>query len=125
MGAKVNAVIAGVGETRTGVEAGKLRVLAIFTDEPHPDPAFAKIPTGKSQGYDLEFGAWGGLYAPKGLPAEVKSKLEDAIKKAVKDPAYTKPITQSGTLVVYKSGADFSTFVQSEYDRFGKVLGKG
>lgn len=124
MGGKVNAVIAGVGETKTGVDAGKLRVLAIFSEKPHPEPAFAKIPTGKSQGYDLVFGSWGGLYAPKGLPADVKTKLENAIQKAAKDPAYTKPITQSGTLVVYRNSADFTKFVNSEYQRFGKVLGK-
>jgi tripartite-type tricarboxylate transporter receptor subunit TctC len=120
MGGKVDAVVAGAGETHPGVASGKLRVLAIFSQQPHP--IFSDIPTAKSLGYDMEFGSWGGLYAPKGLPANVKKTLEDAIAKAVKSPGFTDPISKTGTIVTYKNAADFTTFVDSEYVRFGKVL---
>lgn len=122
MGGKVDAVIAGAGETHTGVLSGKLRVLAVFTAEPHP--VFTDIPTAKSQGYDLEFGSWGGLYAPKGLPANVKSALEAAIKKAAQSPDFTDVISKTGTVPLYRDGADFTALVNSEYKRFGEVLGK-
>ncbi|MEO6826188.1 MAG: tripartite tricarboxylate transporter substrate binding protein [Microbacteriaceae bacterium] len=120
MGNKVDAVVAGAGETHTGVESGKLRVLAIFSPKPHP--VFSDIPTAKSQGYDIDFGSWGGLYSPKGLPDNVKKTLEDAIAKAVKDPAFTDVISATGTIVTYKDAADFTKFVNDEYDRFGKAL---
>lgn len=120
MGDKVDAVVAGAGETHTGVASGKLRVLAIFSPEPHP--VFTDIPTAKSQGYDMDFGAWGGLYAPKGLPANVKKTLEDAIAKSVESPDFTDVISPTGTIVLYKDAADFTTFVDAEYDRFGTVL---
>lgn len=120
MGGKVDAVVAGAGETHAGVESGKLRVLAIFSPEPHP--VFKDIPTAKSQGYDIDFGSWGGLYSPKGLPDNVKTTLEDAIAKAVKDPGFTDVISATGTIVTYKDAADFTKFVDSEYDRFGKAL---
>ena len=120
MGGKVDAVVAGAGETHAGVNSGQLRVLAIFSPEPHP--VFTNIPTAKSQGYDLDFGSWGGLYTPKGLPVNVKSMLEGAIAKAVKDPAFTNVISATGTIVTYKDAADFVDFVNSEYDRFGKAL---
>lgn len=122
MGGKVDAVVAGVSETNTGVVSGKLRVLAIFTQEPHP--IFTDIPTAKSQGYDMEFGAWGGLYAPKGLSADVKRTLEDAIATAVKSPDFTDIISATGTIVTYKNAVDFTKFVDSEYMRFGSVLDK-
>jgi tripartite-type tricarboxylate transporter receptor subunit TctC len=120
MGGKVDAVVAGAGETHTGADSGDLRVLAIFSEEPHP--VFKDIPTAKSEGYDIDFGAWGGLYTPKGLPDDVAKTLEDAIAKAVKDPAFVDPISATGTIVTYKSADDFTAFVQDEYDRFGKVL---
>ena len=122
MGGKVDAVVAGAGETHPGVVQGKLRVLGIFSAEPHP--IFTDLPTAKSQGYDLVFGSWGGLYAPKGLPANVKSTLESAIKKAVADPAYADVISKTGTVVVYKNAADFTKFVTAEYKRFGEALAK-
>lgn len=120
MGGKVDAVVAGAGETHAGVDGGQLRVLAIFSPEPHP--VFTDIPTAKSQGYDMDFGSWGGLYAPKGLPDNVKKTLEDAIAKAVKSDDFVKPISATGTIVTYKDAADFTKFVDSEYDRFGKAL---
>lgn len=121
-GGKVDAVVAGAGETNTAVQNGQLRVLAIFSDEPHP--VFKDIPTAKSQGYDVVFGAWGGLYAPKGLPDDVATTLEDAIAKAVKSPDFVDPISKTGTVVVYKNADDFTTFVKDEYQRFGDILGK-
>ena len=121
MGGKVDAVVAGAGETHAGVENDQLRVLAIFSDEPHP--VFSDIPTAESQGYDVTFGAWGGLYAPKGLPEDVKATLEEAIADATQDPAYTDVITPTGTIVTYRDAADFTDFVNSEYERFGELLG--
>ena len=123
MGGKVDAVIAGAGETHSGVESGKLRVLAVFSSDPHP--LFSDIPTAKSQGYDLDFGAWGGLYAPKGLPSNVKADLEEAVKKAAQSPDFTNVISPTGTVPQYKSAADFTAFVNQEYARFGEVLGSG
>lgn len=120
MGGKVDAVVAGAGETHAGAESGKLRVLAVFSPEPHP--VFTDIPTAKSQGYDLTFGAWGGIYAPKGLPDDVAQKLQTAIADAAKDPGFTDVITPTGTIVTYKDAASFTTFVQDEHERFGKVL---
>ena len=121
-GGKVDAVVAGAGETHAAAENGQLRVLAVFSDEPHP--VFKDIPTAKSEGYDVVFGAWGGLYAPKGLPDDVATKLEDAIAKAVKSPDFVDPISKTGTVVVYKDAADFTKFVNDEHTRFGELLGK-
>lgn len=120
MGGKVDAVVAGAGETHAGADNGQLRVLAVFSPEPHP--VFTDIPTAKSQGFDMEFGAWGGLYAPKGLPDEVKQKLETAIANAVKSADFTGVITPTGTIVTYKDSASFASFVKSEHERFGEVL---
>lgn len=122
MGNKVDAVVAGAGETHPGVENGQLRVLAIFTDEPHP--IFTEIPTAASEGFELEFGSWGGIYAPKGIPADIKATLEAAVEKAAQSPAFTDVITPTGTLAEYKNAADWTEFVGLEYARFGDVLGK-
>lgn len=121
MGNKVDAVIAGAGETHAGVENGQLRVLAIFSKEAHP--VFTDIPTATEEGYELEFGSWGGIYAPKGIPADIKATLEAAIEQAAQSPAFTDVITPTGTLAEYKNSADWTDFVALEYERFGNVLG--
>lgn len=121
MGGKVDAVVAGEAETRSGVKAGKLRVLAIFSQG--KSQFFPDIPTAKSQGYDIDFGSWGGIYAPKGLPAPVAQKLEAAIAKAVKDPAFVNPMRNAGITVIYKDSQDFTNYVMAQHTAFKSVLG--
>lgn len=122
MGAQVDAAGSGVNEVKQNLADKKLKVLAIFHSERHPE--LADVPTAKEQGVDIEIGGWGGIYAPKGLPADVKAKLEDSIKKAVETQSYKDIITKSGNLVVYKDSAEFTAFAQSEYERFAKLLKK-
>jgi tripartite-type tricarboxylate transporter receptor subunit TctC len=121
MGGKVDAVAAGEAETRSGAKAGKLRVLAIFSSD--KSQFFPDIPTAKSQGFDIDFGSWGGIYAPKGLPAPVAQKLESAIEKAVKDPAFADPMRNAGITVIYKDSKDFTDYVMAQHKAFESVLG--
>src|SRR3712207_9512176 len=56
--------VSGYGEFGPQVEAGKLRALAISSDERLPEVA---IPTLKVQGVDVAFFKWRGLFAPPNL----------------------------------------------------------
>ncbi|GAB3707121.1 Bug family tripartite tricarboxylate transporter substrate binding protein [Mariniluteicoccus flavus] len=122
MGGQVDAAGSGVNEVKQNLADKKLKVLAIFHSERHPE--LKDVPTAKEQGVDIEIGGWGGIYAPKGLPADVKKKLEDAIKQAVEKQSYKDIISKSGNLVVYKDSPTFTSFAQSEFDRFAKLLKK-
>ncbi|RRD50999.1 tripartite tricarboxylate transporter substrate binding protein [Arachnia propionica] len=121
LGNQVDAAASGVNEVKQNLADGKLKVLAIFHAERHPE--LKDVPTAKEQGVDLEIGGWGGIYAPKGLPEAVRKKLEDAIKKAVESESYQKTITASGNLVVYKDAAAFTEFASAEAERFAKLIG--
>jgi tripartite-type tricarboxylate transporter receptor subunit TctC len=120
LGGHVDAVAAGAGETATAFADGSLKVLAIFSDEPHP--AFEGVPTAKEQGYDLSFGAWGGVYGPAGIPDDVKAILEESIKKAVSSQTFLDAITPAGILPVYKPGDEWKAFVDAEAARYAEVL---
>lgn len=122
LGSQVDAAVSGVNEVKQNLADGKLKVLAIFHNERHPE--IPDVPTAEEQGYDLEFGGWGGIYAPKGLPDTVHDKLEELINKAVHADSYKDIITNSGNLVVYKDSAEFTTFAEAEYERFGTLLGE-
>lgn len=122
IGGQIDAAVAGVGEVSAAAEQGQLRPLAIFHDERHPD--LPDTPTATEAGYELEFGGWGGIYAPKGLPDEVRSTLEEAVEEAATSSAFIDTITKSGPLAVYKDADEFAAFVDSEYQRFGEILGE-
>ena len=63
------------------IDAGKARSLAVMA--PARNSAFADVPTMKeAAGIDYSVGAWRGIAGPKGMPADVASKLTAALKKA-------------------------------------------
>ncbi|MCT8990438.1 tripartite tricarboxylate transporter substrate binding protein [Chelativorans sp. SCAU2101] len=120
LGGHVDAVTAGAGETATAFADGTLKVLAIFSDKPHP--MFEGVKTAKEQGYDLTFGAWGGVYGPAGIPDDVKEILEESIRKAVSSQTFLDAITPAGILPVYRPGDEWKAFVDAEAARYGEML---
>jgi tripartite-type tricarboxylate transporter receptor subunit TctC len=121
IGGQVDAAVGGAGETLTAYNEGQVRPLAIFHDERHPD--MPDVPTAAEAGFDLEFGGWGGIYAPAGLPDDVRATLESAIEEAANSDSFTETITKAGNLPVYRDSAEFTDFVNSEHERFGEILG--
>lgn len=120
LGNHVDAVTAGAGETATAFADGTLKVLAIFADEEHP--RFPGVKTAKEQGFDLTFGAWGGIYGPAGIPDDVKAILEESIKKAAHSQTFLDAITPAGILPMYKTGAEWEAFIETEAARYAEVL---
>lgn len=120
LGNHVAAVTAGAGETAIGFADGTLKVLAIFADEAHPK--FPGVKTAAEQGYDLSFGAWGGIYGPAGIPADVKAVLEESIKKAAASQTFLDAVTPAGILPAYKSGDEWQAFIDTEAARYADVL---
>lgn len=120
LGNQVDAAASGVNEVKQNLADGKLKVLAIFHSERHPE--IPDVPTAAEQGLDIEIGGWGGIYAPKDLPGDVRDTLESAIAEAVKADSYQEIITGSGNLVVYRDSAEFTEFAVSEAERFAALL---
>jgi tripartite-type tricarboxylate transporter receptor subunit TctC len=114
------AAVSGLGEALAQGEA--VRILAVMNDERHPDAE--DVPTvDEAIGEDVVFGGWGGIYAPKGLPDDVKGELESAVKQAVESDGYQTFQKDAGNLVVYRDSAEWTTFVNEQFDLFKDLLG--
>lgn len=120
LGNHVDAVTAGAGETAQAFADGTLKVLAIFADETHP--RFPGVETAAEQGYDLSFGAWGGVYGPAGIPEDARAVLEESIKRAAASQAFLDAVTPAGILPTYKTGAEWEAFIDAEAARYAEVL---
>src|SRR5690606_32645927 len=92
-GGQIDAAVGGGAATSAAYAEKQVRPLAVFHSERHP--LMPDVPTAAEAGYPLEFGGWGGIYAPKGLPPEVRSKLESAIQQAANSPSFTETISKS------------------------------
>ncbi len=114
------AAVSGMGEALAQGDA--VRILAVMHDERHRDAP--DVPTVKEAiGEEVLFGGWGGIYAPKGLPADVHATLEAAVKTAVDSKGYQDFQESAGNLVIYRNSADVTTFVNEQFALFQDLLG--
>ena len=120
MGGHADVAVIGVMGAATGIDSGDLRVLAILGDE--RSASFPDIPTAKEQGYDVKYTTWVGFYGPKGLPADVKSTLEAAVKAGVEGAPYTKFAKERGLAVKYRNSEDFTKFVHENYEMYQQLI---
>jgi tripartite-type tricarboxylate transporter receptor subunit TctC len=120
MGGFVDVVIIGVQAAAAGLDTGDLKILAILGD--NRSARVPNVPTAKEQGFDVVYTTWVGLYGPKGLPQEVKAKLEAAVKAGVEGKGYTDFTAAKGLEKKYRNSADFTAFVQSQYDMYKKLI---
>ena len=79
---------AGAGSGLPHVQDGKVRLLATWADKRTAE--MPNIPTMIELGYkDVEYYIWAGLFAPKGTPAPVITRLRDAMREVMKNPQVT------------------------------------
>ncbi|MFD1711938.1 tripartite tricarboxylate transporter substrate binding protein [Ottowia sp. GY511] len=101
--------------------SGKLRALAVTSKE--RSPSAPDIPTVAESGYpDYAVSAWFGMAAPKGTPADIVTKLNAAINKALEEPAVREKFKQLGAVPSPMSPAEFGRFVKSETEMWGRAV---
>lgn len=78
-----------------------MKAFAVTTAKPLAShPLLKDYPTLQEMGLKgFNLTIWHGLYAPKGTPADVVKKLNDALKVALKDPEFVKKQAALGAIV--------------------------
>ena len=113
-----------LGSITQHVRGGKMKILAVTADK--RDPAFPNTPTLTEAGVPgLEVFSWQAIVAPKGLPKDVKDKLEAALAQAYKDPAFVKKFSEIGFEVVGGTSTEFARFLNDELARWKQVVDSG
>ena len=108
-------------EARALIESKRVRPILLMADK--PDGVFPDVPLLKTQtGSDWVNGAWRGIVAPKGLPADIAGKLEAALKKISDSPAYQDFLKQRGFGLLYANSADFAAFMAKDEQAKGEVM---
>jgi len=116
-GAETNAAVLGqhtmLQADSTGwrplVDAGKLRLLMVWTDKRSPN--FPDVPTLKEIGYPMVYDSPFGIAGPKGMDPKIVAKLHDAFKKAIEEPAVIATLAKYDMVPNYKNTEDYKKFV--------------
>lgn len=94
------------GETRS----------AVYPDKPTMDEAGLK-------GYSVDL--WLALFAPAGMPDDVKAKLTKAVQTAVSSPGFKSALATIGATPRGTSPGDAAVFIRSEFAKWKQVIVDG
>ena len=108
-------------EARSLIDAGKVKSLAIMNDK--PSALYPNVPTLKSAlGSDWTMAAWRGIVAPKGLPAPIRDKLAESVRKVAASKEYNEFMASRGFGVIYASPDDFAKFMVKSNTELGATM---
>ena len=99
----------------------RMRALAVATEKRLP--SMPDVPTFSEVGLkDMEISNWFGIVAPKGTPAPVVARLNQALNKVLQDPDLSQRITTPGNVVGGGTPEAFASFVAAESARWGRLI---
>ncbi len=99
----------------------QIRPLLIFADVRHS--AYPNVPIAREQGVATSVPpGHNGLYAPKGLPADVRVGLERACADALKHEAMLRAINNTGMSLKHLNSAQFQAQTLADYKSKGELI---
>jgi tripartite-type tricarboxylate transporter receptor subunit TctC len=117
---QVHVVFSPIPQSLELIRTGKLRALAVTTAkrvEALPDiPAVGEFVPG------YEAAGWYGLGVPRNTPAEVVSKLSEAMNAALADPSAKARLADLGVQPTPMTPSEFGNFIADETNKWAKVI---
>ncbi len=106
LGKKVDAYVGNIGDIRSQLSAGEIRVLGVMDKEESPFVPGAKTFT--AQGVPVVGGSLRGYLLPAGTPRPIVQKLSAAIKTALESPEVKSGLDKLGLRVRYLGVEDYT-----------------
>ena len=108
------------GTVKPLLDAGRVRALAVtgksrMSTLPNLPPVADTLP-------GFEVLAWTGFSAPLGTPKDITDKLTIALRSVFQIPEVQKRIQALGVEPGGNSPAEFSQYINEEFDRWGKII---
>jgi tripartite-type tricarboxylate transporter receptor subunit TctC len=121
IGGQVSVGFLGTPGALPHLRSGRLRALAVSTAKRSAE--LPEVPTMQEAGVPgYEATIWLGLFAPAGTPRDVLAKLHAEIAKVLAAPEACAGVAATGLEVSLSTADEFSTFVRSEHEKWGKVV---
>jgi tripartite-type tricarboxylate transporter receptor subunit TctC len=121
LGGQVKVSFVGVPNALPNLHSGKLKALAVTTTKRYGElPDVPTLEEAGVKGYDATI--WLGLLAPPGTPRDIVQKLNTSITKILNTAEAKKLMASAGVDVATSTPEEFGALMQSELDRWGKVV---
>ena len=121
LGGQVDASFQNVNTVYQQIQAGRLRALAVTGQK--RSPVLPNVPTMAEAGVkNVDVYSWQAVVAPKGLPADVRKKMADAVIAAINEPATKEQFAKLGLETVANTPEQFAAFQTQEFNRWKRVI---
>lgn len=103
------------------VKAQKVRALGVMATE--RSSALPDVPTMAEQGHpELLSSTWFALLAPKGTPADIIQRSNQALNEILQDPAVKQKLASMGATTLGGTPQDLNKMLASELEKWGRVV---
>jgi len=105
------------------VEGGKIKALAVTSAS--RSPALPDVPTLKEAGMkstDVELGFWFGIFGPKGMPLDVKARLEQAVASVMAEERVRERLAKLDITPAFAPAAVLRTKLENEIANWTKFI---
>jgi tripartite-type tricarboxylate transporter receptor subunit TctC len=123
-GGRIDYLCEVVSTAKPQIDGGTVKAIAIMTKE--RSKALPNVQTGLEQGTpDLEAYTWNAIFLPKGAPADVVKKLNEAAVAAMKTPLVRERLEGLGAVIVSEDRATpeyLGKFVNSEIEKWAAPI---
>jgi tripartite-type tricarboxylate transporter receptor subunit TctC len=124
MGNQVDFSFQNLGAVTNYIRGGRMKALAVTAKTRHPQ--LPNVPTVAEAGFpDLVVTSWQAAAAPAKTPRDVVARLHAATVKALNSTDVRERMNQIGFDVVASTPEEFGKFMQSEVERWTRVVQRG
>ena len=121
VGGQVDAMFDGLGSSATHIKAGRVKALMVSGNK--RNPAFPDVPSAAEVGLpDYTVSTWYGMWAPKGTPADLQTRIVEELRKAMATDELKAIWASNGAEFGSFTPPQFGSFVSSEIKRWATVV---
>jgi tripartite-type tricarboxylate transporter receptor subunit TctC len=120
LGGQINFIFSDTLPAMAHVRGGKLRALCLTGAEKFE--LLPELPMCRENVPGLVALNWWGVLFPAGVPRNLVAKLHTDTVKTLSDPDVKKKFADLGVVAVSSTPEEFSRFIKSEMDKYGKLI---
>ncbi|MCC2597227.1 tripartite tricarboxylate transporter substrate binding protein [Pusillimonas sp. MFBS29] len=121
IGGRLDYMFSNSSEAVPLIQAGKVRGLGVSSL--HRLPLLPDVPTVDEAGVKgYETISWGGIVAPAGTPAEVITRLNKSLEKALQDGEVKKSLATFGAEASYTTPEQFKDLIDSQAKKWASII---